>query len=145
MALFAVIDAMTLKKATSLFLAGFIFLPFLSTSQLQATEHAPEQEQLFGKWGNESQCSRSLITPKGTKHFAPFEISTSWLGHGDVWCRLTWISADPNENGMVAFAHGLCGEDVNRDYRIKFNLVGEKLDIIWNTFHKNGPLTRCSL
>jgi len=101
------------------------------------------QDALHGLWGNEAQCSRALITPKGTKRASPFDIRADWLGHGDVWCRLIWSSVVPSQQGMVAIAKGLCGEDAVRDYQIRFNLVADELTIIWNMQHRNGPLYRC--
>ena len=120
-------------------LLSVFFLPAFA----QSTSPASELNPLFGVWGSETQCSRALITPKGTKFASPFEISTDWLGHGDVWCRLTWRSTDSTPNGVTAFAHALCGEDTVRDFQIKFNLEGEQLSLVWNIFHKNGPLQRC--
>ena len=36
-------------------------------------------EQLLGEWGTDTQCARDLLTPKGTKYAAPFELHrTGW-------------------------------------------------------------------
>ena len=115
-----------------------VALVFLSASFV-----ASAQDVLYGLWGTDAQCARELITPKGTKHASPFDIRPDWLGHGDVWCRLIWGSKEPTEDGYVATATGLCGEDAVRDYQIRFNLNGENLTVIWNMQHTNGPLQRC--
>jgi len=101
-------------------------------------------EPLFGQWGNEAQCSRALITLKGTKHFAPFDIRPDWLGHGDVWCRLTWSASGSSPAGVYARAFALCGEDSIRDYQINFELSEGELTLRWNQDFKNGPLRRCA-
>ena len=105
-----------------------------------------EAESLFGKWGTEAQCEEKLIIPKGTKRASPFSIQQDWLGHGDVWCRLIWLSVQSSPNKTVGFANALCGEDNVRDYRIKFQLTAEKLSISWGIGSvTNGPLSRCEL
>jgi len=98
---------------------------------------------LQGLWGSEAQCSRALITPKGTKHAAPFDIRPDWLGHGDVWCRLNWTTVQSTETGTTAFANAICGEDTERNYQIGFNLDGDELTIAWNWTFQNGPMNRC--
>lgn len=112
---------------------------------LPTLPQASAQEALFGEWGTENQCARELITPKGTKLAEPFVISQDWIGHGNLWCRLTWLGSDAGQGPSVTFAQGQCGEDSVRGYQMKFQLEGEELSIIWNSFHKNGPLQRCDL
>jgi len=107
--------------------------------------HALDQEILYGEWGTDTQCSRALISPKGTKHATPFNIQPDWLGQGDVWCRLSWLTVTENSDGVVALAHAQCGEDSARDYRITFELIEDSLNIRWNLSLKNGPLLRCDL
>ena len=102
-----------------------------------------DQTLFYGEWGTRAQCSRSLITPKGTKHHAPFEISAGWLQHGDSWCRLNWLNSVTNENGAFAVAHAICGEDDSRDYRINFNLDTDELTLVWNNEFGNNGLRRC--
>ena len=134
----------SVEMMSNLTVKQLLSIALLSFAQLSST-HASELDTLFGEWGTENQCARGLITPKGTKHAAPFEISKNWLGHGDLWCRLTWIGTDTNPDGQVSFAYGQCGEDAVRDFQIKFKLEGDELSLIWNTFHKNGPVMRCEL
>ena len=105
--------------------------------------NATEADPLHGSWGNEQQCAGALVTPKGTKHAAPFIISTDWLKHDEVWCRLTWLSNNASEDNVSASAFALCGEDTDREYQLKFELNFGELSIFWNLFHKNGPLRRC--
>ena len=116
------------------------FLAFLSFS----TVAYGSEQALFGQWGTETQCARNLITPKGTKLAAPFEISVDWLGHDDVWCRLNWGAVSTTTDGLTAHAQGLCGEDAVRDYAIRFTLKGGELTLTWNVFHVTGPLRRCA-
>ncbi len=103
-----------------------------------------DQQLLYGNWGTTAQCDRTLISPTGTKHAAPFEIKPDWLGNGDVWCRLNWISTTSTEKGTFAIASALCGEDEVRDYRLSFELLANQLTITWNQQIQNGPLQRCT-
>jgi len=105
---------------------------------------ADDLKSVHGLWGTEAQCSRSLITPKGTKHAAPFDVRPNWLVHGEVWCRLNWASIQSTENGTIANAHAICGEDMERDYQIRFVLTGDTLTVVWNLEFQNGPMKRCS-
>ena len=107
-------------------------------TQLQAGE-----ELIFGKWGTDKQCARELITAKGTKRAAPFEISTDWLGHGDVWCRLKWGTPTTTSDSLFTHAHALCGEDAVRAYLLKFYLTKSELTFTWNDSYKTGPIMRC--
>lgn len=120
-----------------------IFLLFVS-SEIGSSEIGAETEALHGKWGTEAQCAEELIIPEGTKHASPFIIQRDWLHHGDVWCRLNWLSATASEQSTVALANAVCGEDSVRDYRIKFQLTGDMLSIGWGIGSgSNGPLMRC--
>lgn len=105
---------------------------------------AVDRSILYGEWGTEQQCLRTLITPQGTKHAAPFDIGPDWLSHGDVWCRLIWSTVNETPHGAVAWAKTLCGEDSVRDYQIKLQLTDDALTVIWNLQFKNGPLSRCT-
>jgi len=117
-----------------------LFVLFCFAPQVCAEDVQP----LLGLWGTETQCEGSLITPKGTKRATPFDVRPDWLGNGDVWCRLNWWSVYPLEsNSMTATAIAVCGEDIERDYKIRFNLDGETLTIIWDLELQNGPLMRC--
>lgn len=98
---------------------------------------------LFGEWGTDSQCRGELLTTQGTVHAAPFRIQEQWLGHRDVWCRLSWVRSGSTADGFVAEAHGLCGEDDLRQYRIDFTLRHDELWLSWNQQVVNGPLARC--
>jgi len=118
---------------------GALFLIHSFAASAFASDLAP----LYGVWGNEAQCTRALITPKGTKRFAPFDIRPDWLGHGDIWCRLGWSGASAGPERLSAVASALCGEDTILNYRIKFNLTGEDLTLVWSTGLENGPLQRC--
>jgi len=102
-----------------------------------------EVQPLFGQWGTEAQCARTLISPKGTKKFAPFDIRQDWLGHGDIWCRLDWSTTRSSSAGLYAVAHGRCGEDTVREYQISFELSESELTLRWNQDFENGPLRRC--
>lgn len=104
---------------------------------------AADRTSLYGKWGTETQCSGALITPKGTKHAAPFDIRPDWLGHGDVWCRLNWGTESSTANGLFAVARAVCGEDTVRSYNIDFRLGGDELTLTWDRWHKTGPVRRC--
>jgi hypothetical protein len=114
---------------------------------------ASELEPLYGEWGTQTQCARALITPKGTKHAAPFDVRPDWLGNGDVWCRLVWTIVHPKPDGVIGIAHGLCGEDAVREYQINFDLTNDELKIRWNLGLRNGrwdlgiengPMMRCA-
>ncbi len=105
---------------------------------------AVDRESLYGEWGTEQQCHRELITPKGTKHAAPFTIGPDWFAHGEVWCRLIWSNVTLTTDGLFAMASSLCGEDAVRDYQVDFKLTGNVLTLIWNQEYKNGPLMRCT-
>jgi len=120
-----------LKKARLALIGLFLTTPAI----------AEDLQSLYGQWGTEKQCARALITPKGTKKAAPFDIQSDWLGHGDVWCRINWLSTDPTR---VVMAHALCGEDNVQGYRINFILDGSELTLVWNLQLRNGPLMRCS-
>lgn len=104
---------------------------------------ASDQSMLFGSWGSEAQCARSLITPTGTKRAAPFEIKQDWLLQGDIWCRLSWVTTVLEDDGGYAIASALCGEDAVRDYRIDFTLADNQLIVLWDQQIANGPLQRC--
>jgi len=104
---------------------------------------ADNKELLYGEWGTDTQCARELISPKGTKYAAPFNIQPNWLEQNDVWCRLSWLSITENTDGVFALAQAQCGEDSIRDYRITFELIESELNIRWNLSLKNGPLLRC--
>jgi len=104
---------------------------------------AQEIQPLIGKWGTDAQCSGSLITPKGTKRAAPFDVRTDWLEYGDVFCRLNWTSAQSTADGTRAIARAICGEDTQRDYLISFNLSGDTLTLVWDLVFQNGPMGRC--
>ncbi|MBX2868699.1 MAG: hypothetical protein KTR18_08490 [Acidiferrobacterales bacterium] len=112
---------------------------FVSTSAYSA-----ETTPFHGVWGTEAQCSGSLIHPKGSKRAVPFDIRPDWISHGDIWCRLNWMSVRQNTAGAQADAHAICGEDDARDYRIRFHLEGDELTLTWNLWHVNGPLTICA-
>ena len=103
-----------------------------------------DRGDLYGEWGTKSQCARTLITPKGTKFAAPFDIKPDWLGHGEVWCRLIWSTEETTEDGLFAVARAICGEDAARDYTINFRLRGDKLTLKWSFQFTNGPLMRCN-
>lgn len=114
---------------------------------LQATFPAvlADPAVLYGQWGDKKQCERSLILPNGTRYASPIEIQPQWIGHGEIWCRLKWVSAGSSERaGSFAFALALCGEDDVRDYRLKFELRDNLLTLHWNEHVTNGPLQRCS-
>ena len=119
------------KKVSPVLIALFVTAPAFTA----------DLDSLFGQWGTEQQCLQALITPKGTKRAAPFNIQADWLGHGDVWCRLNWLTTDPDQ---VAMAHALCGEDNVQGYRINFILKGSELTLVWNLQLRNGPLMRCT-
>lgn len=104
---------------------------------------AADRTSLYGEWGTDTQCSRALITPKGTKLAAPFDIRPDWLGHGDVWCRLNWGTESSNDDGLFAVAQAICGEDNVRSYTLDFRLSGDELTLTWDRWHKTGPVTRC--
>ena len=63
--------------------------------------HADALAQIYGEWGTNTQCARSLISPGGTKHATPFDIRESWLGHGGLWCRLSWMSSSRHSVTVV--------------------------------------------
>lgn len=111
----------------------------LAVSPVKADQHP----DLFGSWGTEQQCIGELITPKGTKRAAPFIIDKDWLAHGEVWCRLNWLNITKTDDGVNAQAIGLCGEDTESDYRIRFILSNNELTLVWNLWHENGPLKQC--
>jgi len=123
----------SIKRASSVVLLAALVLPI----------NAAERAQLYGLWGTETQCSRGLITLTGSKRAAPFEITTDWLGHGEVWCRLSWFTVVESENNVFASARALCGEDTVQNFRVSFNLEGEELTIGWNDLLFNGPFMRC--
>ncbi len=103
-----------------------------------------DRDSLIGEWGTEQQCEGELITPTGTKHATPFEIRPDWISYGDVWCRLNWATASPSSTDTFETVKALCGEDSVRDYQITFKLSDDDaLTIVWNQWHKNGPLMRC--
>ncbi len=107
--------------------------------------YPPALEPLLGEWGTDTQCARDLLTPKGTKYAAPFELKPGWLGHDDLWCRMNWSYVRETADGVDALAYALCGEDTVRDYQIRVVLTGDQLNLTWNFFHSNGPLTRCAI
>lgn len=114
------------------------------TSEIGSLEIGADTESLYGKWGTEAQCEGKLIIPEGTKRASSFVIQKDWLGHGDVWCRLNWLSVNATEKSTVAFAQALCGEDSIRDYRVKIQRTGDTLSIAWGIgIGTNGPLMRC--
>lgn len=125
------------KLIAKFIIAGFVSILFTTPA------FAVDSELLYGEWGTEQQCRGDLIIPKGTKHATPFNIGPDWFGHGEVWCRLIWSNVTPTQDGLVAVARTLCGEDAVRDYQIKFELIGDELNLLWNVGHKNGPLVRC--
>ena len=118
-------------------------LAFMALFIVVTATHANDQEPLYGKWGTEAQCAGELITPKGTKRASPFDIQSQWLRNGEVWCRMNWGVVDKTEDGLFTVAQGQCGEDSVRGYNINFRLVGDELTLVWNLWHKVGPLMRC--
>ncbi len=111
---------------------------------LSSTSVTAAAGDLFhGSWGTSAQCARELIVANGSKHFAPFEISASWLQHGDAWCRLNWVNVVEQDDFSYAVTDAICGEDDNRDYRIRLVLQGEELKLIWNGEFENAGLRRC--
>lgn len=112
---------------------------FLSTSA-----HSADTTPFHGIWGTKAQCSGSLIHPNGTKRAAPFDIRPDWISHGDIWCRLKWMSVGSTTEGVRAQTLAICGEDDARDYQLRFNLQGDELTLTWNLWHVNGPLTMCA-
>ena len=129
-----------MRKLSGKFMRLLCLLLFLTASAIAA-----DPGPFLGKWGTEAQCSGELITTKGTKRAEPFDIRPDWLGHGDVWCRLSWGAAAPAENGHFAVARALCGEDAVRDYELRFRLNGDQLTLSWNLLFNNGPLMRCEM
>ncbi len=101
-------------------------------------------EPLLGVWGTEAQCARALIIPTGTKRFEPFDIRPDWLGHGEIWCRLTGVTVSATSPGLYSNARARCGEDIDRDYEINFHLVEDQLTVTWDRNLVNGPLKRCT-
>lgn len=126
-----------MTKLATIIALGFTLLG-VSADSLGA-----DRQLLYGQWGTEAQCARTLITPRGTRRASPFDIRADWLGHGDVWCRLIWSSVVDRSDGLTAVALALCGEDAVRDYQLRFNLSNGALTLIWNLQHQNGPLMRC--
>ena len=108
------------------------------------SQHDAHYSALFGQWGTDAQCARSLLLPTGTVRAAPFDISSDWLVQGEMWCRLTWGIAAPSERGLFALATALCGEDTTRAYDVRFRLNGDRLTLIWGLWNRNGPLKRCA-
>lgn len=104
---------------------------------------AQEIRPIVGVWGTDAQCAGALITPKGTKRAAPFEIHPDWLENGDVWCRLNWTSVQTRASDTRAIAEAVCGEDMERDYQITFRLIDDALTIVWDWTFQNGPMRRC--
>jgi len=113
-------------------------LVFIATPAL-----ADDTEAFIGVWGTEKQCTKSLISPSGTKRAAPFEITSDWLNHDGIWCRLNWSSVGSGQDSLYAINRSICGEDDARNYHIKFDLNGDQLTIVWDFWHVNGPLMRC--
>jgi len=123
---------------------GNLYLVFSILACTTAVLNAADRELLYGEWGTETQCARALITPKGTKLAEPFDIQKDWLGHGDLWCRLNWGTLAPEPDGLFTTAQAACGEDAVRGYNINFRLDGQELTLVWNLWHRVGPLRRCS-
>ena len=132
------INGPSLKRFTTKI--GYLFI---ALSLVTVSAYASDREALFGDWGTSAQCARELITPKGTKHAAPFVINSEWLRHGDSWCYLNWGTVAPSSDGLFAVAQAQCGEDAVRGYTINFRLNGEELNLSWDLWHKVGPLMRC--
>lgn len=112
---------------------------------LTVTASIDYQDALYGEWGTETQCARGLITPRGTRRAAPFDIQSEWLQQGDVWCQLIWRKVAPTDGGLFGLAGAVCGEDTARNYDLKFRLNGDELTLVWGLWHKNGPLKRCGI
>ncbi|MEM6546996.1 MAG: hypothetical protein AAF713_04560 [Pseudomonadota bacterium] len=104
---------------------------------------ADEREPFYGTWGTPEQCDRTPIKPGGTVLAAPFEISSEWMRHGPVWCRLTWFPIQSREDGAFTGAHAQCGEDAVRGYILGMELSGAALSLRWDFLLSNGPFTRC--
>jgi len=104
---------------------------------------ADEREVFYGTWGTAQQCSRAPIKPGGTVLAEPFEISSDWLRQGRLWCRLSWFSIEPREDGFFTGARAQCGEDSLRDYILGMELSGDDLTLRWDFPLSNGPLARC--
>lgn len=113
---------------------------FLISSAATATD---ERETLYGVWGTAAQCARAPIISGGTVLSEPYEISSEWLRHGRIWCRLTWFPTEAREDGFFTGARAQCGEDSVRDYMLGMVVSGENLTLRWD-FRLVGPLARCS-
>lgn len=116
---------------------------FFSLFLLNSMVLADDAQLVYGKWGNERQCTRALIIPGGTVYAAPFEIDRDWLRHGQLWCRLRWVSSSRSSTGVFAVALALCGEDEVRDYKITIELRDDELSLQWNEQITNRFLKRC--
>ena len=104
---------------------------------------ADERRVFYGTWGTTSQCARAPIKRGGTVLAQPFKISSGWLRHGPLWCRLRWFPLQTREQGLFTGARALCGEDGVRNYVLRMDLSGDRLTLHWGPFLSNGPLSRC--
>lgn len=104
---------------------------------------AGEREAFYGTWGTAAQCARAPLAPGGTVAAAPFEISSLWLRHGRLWCRLNWFPVARRSDGLFSGAFAQCGEDSVRGYLLGMRLVDGDLTLRWGVPVSNGPLARC--
>lgn len=121
----------------------YILLITLFTFALTAETIAGEREVFFGTWGTLKQCSRAPIKPEGTVLSEPFEISSHWLRHGNLWCSLNWGPVEARKNGFFTAAHAQCGEDSVRAYFLGLELSGSNLRLRWSFPQLSGLLARC--
>ncbi|MBO6755967.1 MAG: hypothetical protein JJ902_06545 [Roseibium sp.] len=105
---------------------------------------AADRTAFYGTWGTAKQCAREPIKPGGSVLAEPFEISSKWLRHGQLWCRLSWGPMESRPGGLFTAAHALCGEDTVRPYFLGLILTGDDLTLRWDFPVSNGPLKRCS-
>ena len=104
---------------------------------------ADERKVFYGTWGTEKQCSNKPIKPGGTVLAQPFTIGPDWLGHGAVWCRLSWLAVEPRQDGAFTGVRAQCGEDSVRGFFIRLDLSRDRLTLRWDFPVTNGPLMRC--
>ncbi len=104
---------------------------------------AADHGKFYGIWGTPKQCSNAPLKEGGTVLALPFEIGSTWLKQGQLWCSLKWGPIEKRKDELFTAANAQCGEDSVRGYFLRLKLSDEKLTLLWDFPVSNGPLMRC--
>ena len=98
---------------------------------------------LVGSWGNRQQCNAAHSESFTTPNLHPIEISEQWLKQGHIYCQVFWFDPRGDASGFSVNGFAQCGEDGIREYRLRFTLEDDLLNIYWTPDYQSTGLLRC--